>query len=103
MLRLNDSLVYVVKDLVPDMTLFYKQYKSIQPWLQNENAPEKGNHKPSHLVAFEIQNETQESSFNHLKTARSLTECTSVSSALAARLRARPTGGTKMNILVRLR
>jgi len=26
--------MYVVKDLVPDMTLFYKQYKSIQPWLQ---------------------------------------------------------------------
>jgi len=35
-------LVYVVKDLVPDMTLFYKQYKSIQPWLQNDNPPEKG-------------------------------------------------------------
>lgn len=37
-------LVYVVKDLVPDMTLFYKQYKSIQPWLQNDKPPEKGNH-----------------------------------------------------------
>jgi len=24
----------VVKDLVPDMNNFYKQYKSIQPWLQ---------------------------------------------------------------------
>lgn len=35
-------LVYIVKDLVPDMTLFYKQYKSIQPWLQNDNPPEKG-------------------------------------------------------------
>ncbi|KAF9552431.1 succinate dehydrogenase iron-sulfur subunit [Agrocybe pediades] len=34
--------MYVVKDLVPDMTLFYKQYKSIQPWLQNDNPPEKG-------------------------------------------------------------
>ncbi|KDR70285.1 hypothetical protein GALMADRAFT_255190 [Galerina marginata CBS 339.88] len=34
--------MYVVKDLVPDMTLFYKQYKSIQPWLQNENPPEQG-------------------------------------------------------------
>ncbi|KAF8323450.1 succinate dehydrogenase iron-sulfur subunit [Amanita rubescens] len=34
--------MYIVKDLVPDMTLFYKQYKSIQPWLQNDNPPEKG-------------------------------------------------------------
>ena len=34
--------VYVVKDLVPDMTLFYKQYKSIQPWLQNDKPPAEG-------------------------------------------------------------
>jgi hypothetical protein len=34
--------VYVVKDLVPDMTLFYKQYKSIEPWLQNSNPPAQG-------------------------------------------------------------
>ncbi|KAJ5527497.1 Succinate dehydrogenase iron-sulfur subunit [Penicillium tannophilum] len=27
---------YVVKDLVPDLTLFYKQYKSIKPYLQND-------------------------------------------------------------------
>lgn len=25
---------YVVKDLVPDLTHFYKQYKSIKPYLQ---------------------------------------------------------------------
>ena len=25
--------VYIVKDLVPDLTLFYKQYKSIEPYL----------------------------------------------------------------------
>src|SRR5712672_1183198 len=24
--------VYIVKDLVPDLTLFYKQYKSVQPY-----------------------------------------------------------------------
>jgi succinate dehydrogenase (ubiquinone) iron-sulfur subunit len=34
--------VYVVKDLVPDLTLFYKQYKSIKPYLQNPNPPEDG-------------------------------------------------------------
>ena len=27
---------YVVKDLVPDLTQFYKQYKSIQPYLQRD-------------------------------------------------------------------
>jgi len=29
-------IVYVIKDLVPDMTQFYKQYKSIKPYLQAE-------------------------------------------------------------------
>lgn len=30
--------MYVVKDLVPDMTNFYQQYKKIKPWLiQNKN------------------------------------------------------------------
>merc|ERR1712002_761794 len=28
--------MYVIKDLVPDMNNFYQQYRSIQPWLQNE-------------------------------------------------------------------
>ena len=31
---------YVVKDLVPDLTQFYKQYKSIKPFLQRDTAPE---------------------------------------------------------------
>lgn len=30
--------MYVVKDLVPDMTLFYQQYASIQPWIQKKDA-----------------------------------------------------------------
>lgn len=29
--------MYVLKDLVPDMTNFYKQYKSIKPWLQRKD------------------------------------------------------------------
>jgi len=29
---------YVVKDLVPDLTNFYNQYKSIEPWLQRTGA-----------------------------------------------------------------
>ena len=31
---------YVVKDLVPDLTLFYKQYKSIKPYLQRDTPAE---------------------------------------------------------------
>ncbi|GAO46285.1 hypothetical protein G7K_0518-t1 [Saitoella complicata NRRL Y-17804] len=31
---------YVVKDIVPDLTQFYKQYKSIQPYLQRDSHPE---------------------------------------------------------------
>ena len=31
--------MYIVKDLVPDLTQFYKQYKSIEPYLQNDNPP----------------------------------------------------------------
>ena len=34
---------YVVKDLVPDLTHFYKQYKSIKPYLQRDTpAPDVG-------------------------------------------------------------
>ncbi|EKM53327.1 uncharacterized protein PHACADRAFT_259610 [Phanerochaete carnosa HHB-10118-sp] len=32
--------MYIVKDLVPDLTLFYKQYKSIEPYLKNDNPPQ---------------------------------------------------------------
>lgn len=31
---------YVVKDLVPDLTYFYKQYKSIKPYLQRDTKTE---------------------------------------------------------------
>ncbi|CAL8138222.1 unnamed protein product [Orchesella dallaii] len=34
--------MYVIKDLVPDMNNFYIQYKSIQPWLQRNDAAEPG-------------------------------------------------------------
>lgn len=35
-------LVYIIKDLVPDMTHFYKQYKSIEPYLKQVKGPEPG-------------------------------------------------------------
>lgn len=31
--------MYVVRDLVPDMSNFYKQYTAIQPWLQRKYVP----------------------------------------------------------------
>lgn len=34
--------MYVVKDLVPDMTNFYAQYKSIEPWLKKKDESDKG-------------------------------------------------------------
>lgn len=34
--------VYVVKDLVPDLTQFYKQYRSIEPFLKASSVPEDG-------------------------------------------------------------
>jgi len=39
--------MYVVKDLVPDMNLFYEQYASIQPWIQ-KNTPIKLGEKQMH-------------------------------------------------------
>lgn len=32
--------MFVIKDLVPDMNNFYKQYQSIQPWLQKDSMDE---------------------------------------------------------------
>ncbi|XP_076183002.1 succinate dehydrogenase, subunit B (iron-sulfur) [Ptiloglossa arizonensis] len=34
--------MYIVKDLVPDLTNFYTQYKSIQPWLQRSSGDKVG-------------------------------------------------------------
>ena len=38
----------VVKDLVPDMTNFYAQYASIQPWLQTKTPPPEKEWRQSH-------------------------------------------------------
>tara|TARA_Y100000766_G_scaffold249736_1_gene232343 strand:- start:31 stop:528 length:498 start_codon:yes stop_codon:yes gene_type:complete len=35
--------MHVLKDLVPDMSDFYKQYESIQPWLKNNSTSKKEN------------------------------------------------------------
>jgi succinate dehydrogenase / fumarate reductase iron-sulfur subunit len=66
----------VVKDLVPDLTNFYAQHASIEPWLKTVTpAPQKEWRRAP-------------------KTAKSSTASTSASSAPAARPPARATGGT---------
>lgn len=37
--------MYVIKDLIPDMTHFYNQYKSIKPYLQRHDEIEIGKHQ----------------------------------------------------------
>jgi succinate dehydrogenase / fumarate reductase, iron-sulfur subunit len=39
----------VVKDLVPDLTHVYAQYRSIQPWLQSESAPPPDRERPQSI------------------------------------------------------
>lgn len=34
--------MYVIKDLVPDMSNFYEQYRSIEPWLKNKEGKKEG-------------------------------------------------------------
>ena len=73
----------VVKDLVPDMTNFYAQYASIQPWLQTDHADA---------------GEGVEAEPRRPAEARRAT--TSASCARAARHRARAIGGTASAISV---
>jgi len=46
--------MYVVKDLVPDMTLFYKQYRSIKPYLQRDTPSPDVSYRPPicHLPTY---------------------------------------------------
>lgn len=93
---------YVVKDLVPDLTHFYKQYKSIKPYLQRDTPAPDVRFLPSLslLDAFRepLTNTPTNRAGNTARarpTARSSTACTSASSAPAARRRAPRTGGTR--------
>lgn len=53
--------MYVVKDLVPDMKLFYKQYASIEPWLHTDVKPKDNKEHLQHtndrekLVIYQFQ------------------------------------------------
>ena len=67
----------VVKDLVPDLTNFYAQHASIEPWLQTDRRRPRRNGSRAR------------------RTATSSTGSTSASCAPAARPRARATGGIR--------
>ena len=43
--------MYVIKDLVPDMTHFYRQYDAIEPFLKQHNPP--GPDAPENLQSIE--------------------------------------------------
>jgi succinate dehydrogenase (ubiquinone) iron-sulfur subunit len=45
--------MYVIKDLVPDMNNFYKQYKDIQPWLQRNDEDQLGSGEKQLLQSTE--------------------------------------------------
>merc|ERR1711988_799959 len=62
--------MFVVKDLVPDMSNFYEQYKSVEPWLQADAPLTKVTTDPQPHMATSI--------FSHPRTAKSSMACTSV-------------------------
>ena len=76
----------VVKDLVPDLTNFYAQYASIEPWL----------HTVTTDAGEGVEAEPRGS-------RSSSTACTNASCAPAARPRARAIGGMRIAISVRRR
>lgn len=42
--------MYVVKDLVPDLTHFYEQYKSVEPYLKQKNPKKEGDKENYQLI-----------------------------------------------------
>ncbi len=74
----------VVRDLIVDMTQFFKQYHSIKPFLINDTIPP----EKERLQSPE-------------QSAKSWTACTSAFCARAARLPARRSGGTRTSSSVR--
>ena len=97
---------YVVKDLVPDLTQFYKQYKSIKPYLQRETKSEdvRPFRFPSRLypaVSLTIFLSYRAArTDNPLQTANASTVYMNASSVPAAQPPAPRTGGTARNTLV---
>lgn len=80
--------MFVLKDLVVDMTNFYSQYKSIQPYLKRKEVKKEG---------VSILQLRTKSTTRVPKTAPNLTGSMSVCSVLAAPPVVPPTGGTPTN------
>ena len=74
----------VVKDLVPDLTQFYAQHRSIEPWLKTTTPEPVKEWKQSHMM-----------------TGSCSTDCMNAFSAPAVRRHAPPTGGTATAISAR--
>lgn len=81
--------MFVLKDLVVDMTNFYTQYRSIVPYLQRKTPKKEG----VNLIIFRKSNFTKV-----LMIEKNLMDSMSVSFALAALLPVPPTGGILMSI-----
>ncbi|KAJ8918839.1 hypothetical protein NQ315_011125 [Exocentrus adspersus] len=77
--------MYVVKDLVPDMNNFYKQYKSIEPWLQRSDDGKKNLARCN-------------SCCKALRTGRSWMDCTNAFYVLAVLPLVQAIGGMAINI-----
>jgi hypothetical protein len=90
---------YVVKDLVPDLTQFYKQYKSIKPYLQRDTPSPDVSHATSHLQPSTNPHNRARKIASHQPSARSSTDFTNAFCAPAARHHAPHTGGTRTNTL----
>lgn len=67
--------MFVLKDLVVDMTNFYSQYKTIQPYLKRKEPKKEG----VSYISFRKENTCRAS-----RTAKNWTDCTSVCSVPAA-------------------
>lgn len=99
--------MYIVKDLVPDMTLFYKQYRSVKPYLQRDTpSPDVSYLSFSHSHPCHIHHLTLSlragNTANPKPTVRSSMVFTNAFSVPAARHRALHTGGTKRSTSVPL-
>lgn len=113
--------MYVLKDLVPDLTNFYDQYKSIEPWLKTKTPKSDPNKEHlqvgrrladrggSRAITGERDAASGDSRLvvyvvcvcSRRRIARSWTACTSASCARAAPPPARPTGGRRTSTWAR--
>lgn len=93
---------YVVKDLVPDLTHFYQQYKSIKPYLQRDTKPEDVSQNQALTLASVLTVYRARKTDSHARTERSSTVFTNVFCVPAAQHHALHTGGTASNTLVLL-